>query len=577
MKVAKQHKRKNLIPDLLSSACNMFDNPAYHKRMENQIPVKFFKEFRLFGKFPIRNLSKHLAYAGAIFTAKELLLVYEPNISLDTIGMANEKKFSLQIVHWEIDTDVFTPTDSMSVANQYIFESEFDRTAEMMFPAAYCFNIYSIMMDIWNAGYLNDQFFFDLITRGLSRYAVNPLKKETELVFGVSQWAAMVILTDFIRQIAASDFDCADKAKQAMALIKKNSPMDFCNSPIIKTMTKKKLFEFLELVRSEPYSCSKHKSDDTLFRLKPYLGEQSRRLLELAEQDILFYEPAIRQIYFGTQTFTTNSINMYEQCMFIAKAIEAGEKGMTRLDAELDAKKIAEKGYISEIKTLKSTLRKKNKEIQSLEKTVAKDSSEEIECLQKKNDALAEELSRKQKEIQENQSELNTCRTKYIRYKTRIETLTQQTESLKKQNASMGEELKEKDEVIKSLTEDYASMFPNNNTQPDISDEDIEIAKLCKYVFFIPSFANSLIPIIQNYFPNSKVIRSQENDTFNIGTSTDGVIMCTMGIKHGTYWRLRTQCESLNIGIAYVNSCGLKSFFTCAVEKYKKDKLHETE
>ena len=47
--------------------------------------------------------------------------------------------------------------------------------------------------------------------------------------------------------------------------------------------------------------------------------------------------------------------------------------------------------------------------------------------------------------------------------------------------------------------------------------------------------------------------------------------MCTMGIKHGTYWRIRTQCEPLNIEIIYVNSCGVKSFFTSAVEKYKKD------
>ena len=473
LRVSKQSKRKHLVPDMLSTACKMFEDSSYHKKTEKPIPSDFFRKFLLFGKYPLPNILKHLAYAGAVFTTKELLLIYGPVFPLEEIGLENIKRFAIQIPKWDIPFHIFSPSESMKVSNQYIFESSFDETSDLILPTSYCFTLYSMMSDMWGRGYLNDYFLFDLVVRGISRYMVKPFKKETTYEFGVSQWVAMVIMTDFVRQIAESDYDCSGKAMQAYKLMKRNFPMDYCNRPVCRKMTKTRIIEYLQIVSNEPFCCRKHKGTDFLFQLKPYLSEQSQKVIEMAEKDIIFYEAAIRQIYFGTQTCSTNVSNMYEECILAARLAEVWISDTENLQKQMDKERITQKGYLQDVKALKSELRKSKKEMQKMEQRLHDIDNHETEGkMRKKIETLEQEKKQAQDELSAVKDELIAVKGKHSKYHNRIETLASNNETLKKQKAVLEEEIKQKDKIITGLIEDYSAMFPEENTDvPDISDE----------------------------------------------------------------------------------------------------------
>lgn len=165
-----------------------------------------------------------------------------------------------------------------------------------------------------------------------------------------------------------------------------------------------------------------------------------------------------------------------------------------------------------------------------------------------------------QKDLSDAQNKLNNKKHKNTKKDEKINSLEQENEKLKEQLEIL---MKEKDELQDIV--DYISEH-NDDTdvqEDDFSDESLQIAAICKLTFFVPVWVNS--KPLEKLFPNSKFIKLQEDSNFDIGPSSQGVILCTKGAAHATYYMITNQCEKYGIKLTPVPSYGVKTMFNAAI------------
>lgn len=571
--------KANCKPDMMTVASNLYTNQKYTRKLNNPIPNEFFENFKLYGKLHIPNVEKHLAMAAALFTVKEINVNYKRIISIDAIINNTQKTVAKALAEFKRKTKSLNPDYAMLISNQNIFEGNFDETANILRPLAQCYSDFSILADLWRIGDLNDMAFVAFFDKAVGRTVISTFKPDDfDLIYGPSQWAAFCVATDFLAQVAQADYECSEAAQKIIRTIKRHGFFDFGYRDICRRMGKKKTIEYLELMQSEPYIVKYHKDDDTLQRLRPYLWDKSQRLLDLAKEDEQFYEPALRQIYFGTQTMTTNAMNMFETSMWMELGYEDKAEADRRVNEEIAQKNKALSNSVIEKRELQSQIKKLRKEVSHLKESQVVGDSEEIISLKGKIESLDTEKKEALRKYDEARKELETIKTRDVRAKDKLADTIAKLDKERTRGNTLEGKLGEKDReigelqtTVQELNSFVERLLSDKSSKSPFPEGDIEVAQKCKYVFFIPATGNSVIPILEKYFPKSKFIRSGEFDTFVIGTSTQAVIACTQGIAHGTYWRMEKQCKSLGIEYIPVNSCGLITLFNTAVKKYRDD------
>lgn len=233
-------------------------------------------------------------------------------------------------------------------------------------------------------------------------------------------------------------------------------------------------------------------------------------------------------------------------------------KKIERLKCNLSS----EKQRSSDYKNYARKLRKKNNELEVNIKGMDAESVERLKIQISEQSALISDLKKENVDLK-NQISLKKYKTE--KKDNKISSLEEEIRKLKNRIALMeslaeesdDEELKEKSEqeIIEELNDE------------NLTDEDYSIAKSCKMAFFVPVWVNSVY--LQNLFPNSKFIKLQEDTNFDIGSSVDGVVICTKGTKHATYYKILNQCENYNLQYVPVSSYGIKRMSKAAINLLK--------
>lgn len=548
------------------------------KPRENGIPQEFFNNFKFQGKTPIKEIRFHLAYLVALIASKEAIVAIDlwQNYEFSDILSLLTHNVELKYMESSCVPKDMDESNILEVSNSYIYEIDFDETYRLMHMVGFLYASFCMVAKIWEQGDLNDDFFLDMVEFIIKKIQTFPLKKETDLVFGPYQYTAFKIAEDFIKQVGEGDFYCSPKAKALYETIqsKKFTNLEFTES--CKNLTDDDINKIIEMMSWYCFESNKHKdSDEIALNLKPYLSQECQQLMNLYNEKSKFlYEGILRQVYFSTAVMSNAANSHLSRMMYSDFPAFAEIDELT--DCFKKEKEILKKSIDSraeEIKKYKTLFRTAQKEVQDLKKYKTdneKAVKPEIERLEAQVKKLTSENDSLRNAANEAKAQEAVSTSKAVKYKTRIESLESSIEEQNKQIAKLGREKSEFQELCESLTNDMTSFYKGANTTDDLfSDENIETAKKCEFAFFVPSYVDST-PLI-NYFPNSRFIKSQENDTFELGSSTKAIIMCTKGIPHGTYWRAEKQANQLGIEVVEIPSFGVRRIFGTAVAQYQKN------
>lgn len=199
-------------------------------------------------------------------------------------------------------------------------------------------------------------------------------------------------------------------------------------------------------------------------------------------------------------------------------------------------------------------------QIKNYESRLEELDTHKIDNLEKTVEDQRTSIIQLKKELSDTQSKLNNKKHKENKKDDKITSLEQENARLKEQLEML---MKEKDELQEIV--DYVSE-QNNDIEvqdDDFSDESLQIAAICRLTFFVPVWVNS--KPLEKLFPNSKFIKLQEDSNFDIGSSSQGVILCTKGAAHATYYMITNQCEKYGIKLTHVPSYGVKTMFNAAI------------
>lgn len=220
-------------------------------------------------------------------------------------------------------------------------------------------------------------------------------------------------------------------------------------------------------------------------------------------------------------------------------------------------------GYEKEKQSKKIYIRSLKDEILRLKGEVEKTSADNVDKLAGKIEELEVALNKEKEKQLALKAEYEQRLRKAEKASLRVSSLEKQVKALEEENEELEEQLRDLD-VVEEIEADETEDCLEDEL---FTSENLEIAKKCKFAFFVPGSAD--VTELSKLFPNSKFLRSKRT-TLDIGSATEYVIACTKGLKHSTYWKIEDQCVHYNIGYICINSYSPKTMFRTAIEVYRK-------
>lgn len=561
---------------ILHSTCAALMEKKMLVKQERSIPKEFFENYKYKGKVPVRNVECHLAYIAALLADREARGIFDLMPGYSSSDIFNGIKDLVAERCFEVGVPKDSDFDQLIASYAYIYDVEFHDTYEVVARVGSFYGIYALIAALWKEGAYSDNLFTYLANDIERRMAAAPIKQSKSMIeLGPWQYMGFCIVTDFIRQVSEGDFEVSEDCQKLYKHIQvfKGKSIKFTDN--CNRFGKKAVLDMIEIMNLECHN-KKNNTLEIIPRFKPYVPERTRKMIELAEQDPdTFLDAAMRELYFATMVMAEESSNGHlitsELQAAVVEMTDSYEKKYTAL-SEHSAKTLQEKNLeIKNIKNLLKTANRENAALKTKQQQYEKSAAPEVERLSSRVNTLLKENAELKAQKVELKRDIDTDNSKNAKFKSRIDALSQEIEKLKRQlNAAKKEadEATQENKVLTAEIIDMIDMEGDANSDSGFSEEDMEIARKCKFAFLVPSYPTTYH--LKKLFPNSRFINTQESENFDIGASVEKVIICIDGIPHSSAHKAINQAKKYGVGTLRIQSYGTRRFFNEAVNAYKQ-------
>lgn len=525
-----------------------------------QISEVFLNNFKYKNKVNIRNIHLHIAYALSILTLQKVVL-------------RGDFEFFDDIVEEYMDAIISCPTEkrkciinslddimSSFIATNKAYVWEKLTPGEIYideYPQAIggLMFVYMFVFYLWRNKKIDDTRILNICKAVAEDIVPTKICDEIDnfrIILTPFQIAAFRILIDFMKQVSDGPFNCAEKAKEFLELLSYDEAVNsFTLTEKAENIKDEDIISIFKIYNAAIDSHYKGYIEDISQYLETATGKEMQPEII---QNVIFNVELISMklsnrilivgMYFNTET-EKDSIRAS-----LGEEIERRQRTIEKINGDLDKKQ----DFVRQLKKTNAELEK------SLDECKREKGTDYENIISELKNELAEEKKKSADVAKECENRLR----KTDKMQSRIASLEEQLEIVKKENEKLSEKLTQREGEIHSQQS-------NSEENAIFTDENLSIAKKCKYIFFLPDAFETAK--LQKLFTNSSFLDARKLSNFDVSRDTEKVFVCTKGLKRLSIERIREQCKNNGIECKIIMTYKADTLFSYGVAEYKSKNI----